>query len=488
MTVPSADPYLPRRGDTSVEVTRYELELDYRVTGNHLRGAARLHLVVVHPLTRFALDLVGMRVSSVLVGGARPRRWEHRGGRLAVWPRSPVEPGATLVVDVEYAGQPRPLVGTWGEVGWEELTDGVIVAGQPDGAPSWFPCNDRPDDKASYRIAVTTEQAYQVLANGALVDRRVRSSRVRWVFEQPEPMATYLATVQIGRYERLDLPGDDVPLHAAVPARLRPAFLHDFARQPQMMAAFTEMFGPYPFAQYTVVVTDDPLEIPLEAQGMSVFGANHVDGRRGSERLVAHELAHQWFGNSLTLRHWRDIWLHEGFACYAEWLWSQRSGGRSAAACARAAWARLAAQPQDLLVGDPGPADMFDDRVYKRGALALHAVRVALGDEAFFAALRDWTGAWRHGTVDTAAFVACVARHLPVGDGGAARAAATDQADRTDPAERLLRPWLHERPLPPFPTAPAATPSATPSTDQPPTRAPRGLRPALLRRARGHRS
>ena len=98
-----------------------------------------------------------------------------------------------------------------------------------------------------------------------------------------------------------------------------------------MIALFEGLFGPYPFDAYTVVVTDDDLEIPLEAQGLSVFGANHMDGRRGSERLVAHELAHQWFGNSLTVGLWRDIWLHEGFACYAEWLWSEASGGRTAA-------------------------------------------------------------------------------------------------------------------------------------------------------------
>ena len=136
-------------------------------------------------------------------------------------------------------------------------------------------------------------------------------------------MAPYLATLQIGRYQRLRARHRRL----LVPPRLLAAAEHDLARQPEMMALFEERFGPYPFAAgYTVVVTDDDLEIPLEAQGLSVFGANHMDGRRGSERLVAHELAHQWFGNSLTVGRWRDIWLHEGFACYAEWLWSERVG------------------------------------------------------------------------------------------------------------------------------------------------------------------
>ena len=151
--------------------------------------------------------------------------------------------------------------------------------------------------------------------------------------------------------------------------------------------------GPYPFAAYTVVVTDDELEIPLEAQGLSIFGANHLDGRLGRERLVAHELAHQWFGNSLTLGRWRDIWLHEGFACYAEWLWSEESRRAVGRRHARRGTTRGSRPlPQDLVLGDPGPELMFDDRVYKRGALTLHALRLTVGDDAFFDALRAWTG------------------------------------------------------------------------------------------------
>jgi aminopeptidase N len=203
-----------------------------------------------------------------------------------------------------------------------------------------------------------------------------------------------------------------VPIQAAVPARLRDTFAHDFARQPQMMQLFIELFGPYPLSNgYTVVVTDDELEMPLEAQGISIFGANHCDGTRRSERLIAHELAHQWFGNSVTVRRWRDIWLHEGFACYAEWLWSEHSGGQSADELARQYHHRLRESPQDLLLADPGPKDMFDDRVYKRGALTLHALRRQLGDENFFALLRDWTARYRHGTVVTDDFTGLAAKY-----------------------------------------------------------------------------
>jgi aminopeptidase N len=234
----------------------------------------------------------------------------------------------------------------------------------------------------------------------------VRSgSRTTWTYEQAEPMATYLATVQIGRYVEEPLDGSDVRQRFLAPAALVAQVRADLARQPRMVETFTRLFGPYPFGSYTVVVTADDLEIPLEAQTVSVFGANHLDGTGSLERLVAHELAHQWFGNSLTVARWSDIWLHEGFACYAEWLWSEASGGDDAATLARRHRARLEQAPQDLVLSDPGPDLMFDDRVYKRGALVLHELRRRLGDDEFFAAVRDWVSQNRFGTVTTTGFV-----------------------------------------------------------------------------------
>ncbi len=405
VTAPGADPYVPGHGDLRYRVHHYDLDIAYKHATNHVTGRAVLDLVIERPTTAIDLDLYALTVSRLSVTGVAVRRWTHRRGRVTVELSREVAPGERLTVTVAYQGVPRPVPGPGGGAGWEELADGVIVASQPHGSPSWFPCNDRSSDKASYRIAVTAGNAYTVVANGALAERRQRSSRTTWVYEQSEPMATYLATVQIGRYAWSEVASSSVPVAIAHPPALAATVRAAFARQAEMLEVFTRAFGPYPFDRYAVVVTADDLEIPLESQSLSTFGANYARTDWNAQRLIAHELSHQWFGNSLTAARWHDIWLHEGFACYAEWIWSQESGGMSTDRQAATHWARLAASAQDLVLGDPGPTDMFDDRVYKRGALLLHAVRRTIGDQAFFALLHRWVDAYRYASVTTGDFV-----------------------------------------------------------------------------------
>ena len=412
-SAPVIDPYLPTAGNFGYRVSRYELELEYKVAINRLAGTATVTTVTLAELQTFSLDLSSaLSVAKVTVNGKRPKHFRTDRDKLHITLADRLPAGAAMTVAVRYSGTPRPKRTPWGEVGFEELTEGALVAGQPNGASSWFPCDDHPSAKASFRVQIATESAYLTLANGKLLSRRARAGMTTWTYEQSEPTSTYLITLQVGPYTRRRMAKNGVEIFSVLPDRLRREFDHDFGRQPQMMKLFVKLFGPYPLADgYTVVVTDDDLEIPLEAQGISIFGANHCDGRRGSERLVAHELAHQWFGNSVTAQRWRHIWLHEGFACYAEWLWSDHCGERSADDWARHYHRRLVDSPQDLVLADPGPQDMFDDRVYKRGALALHTLRRRIGDDSFFALLREWTSRYRHASVVTDDFIALAAQY-----------------------------------------------------------------------------
>lgn len=417
------------------EVTHYDLDLTYRVEPNLLQGEAVLHIRALEALDKLTLDLGGAMVARRITAKHAPRVAKFRlsGGKLRLNFAETIAEGQEFELCIRYGGAPRPLRTPWGDIGWEETESGSLVASQPNGAPSWFPCDDTPSAKATYDIRITADDPFVVISNGKLVSRRrAGGSMTRWHYRVKHPMATYLATVQVGEY--IDIPlGPNV--RAWAPARLKQVVLEEFAQQQEMVDFYSALFGHYPFADYQVVITDDELEIPLEAQGMSIFGSNHVKGDHAFERLIAHELSHQWFGNSVGLSEWKDIWLNEGFACYCEWLWFEHAHGRPAHESARSHYQVLARKKQDILLSDPGTHDMFDDRVYKRGALTVHALRRLLGDELFFLTVREYLSAAQHSTVTPDDLISRL------------RAVAIDPSA----VDALLDEWLNHEALPKFP-------------------------------------
>ena len=445
------NPYTGIPFNLGFRVERYDLDLDYRVGPNRLRATAVLHMEVNARIDALTLDFTGgLRVDSVTaetdshgttVGVAR---WRQSGRKLRVTFNRQLEPEETLNLTVRYSGNPGPVKSRWGELGWEELENGSLVASQPVGAASWFPCDDDPEVKAHYDLTIVTDSPYTVVATGrAEAPAAVGGSRRRWRFTTTEPMASYLVTVQVGQFTQVEMPSDTAPVTLWVPPHLVARAKHDFRDQGRMLDEYARMFGPYPFPDYKVVIVEDELEIPLEAQGLSIFGSNHADGKDTWNRLIAHELSHQWFGNSVGISQWRDIWLNEGFACYAEWLWSEVSGGKTADEHARKHHAELAKLPQDIHIADPGPDLMFDDRLYKRGALTVHALRLLLGDDAFFDLLRRWTTGNRHSVVDAVDFRALANR------------VCRETGVTTSHLNVLYERWLNRAELPPFPVDPA---------------------------------
>jgi aminopeptidase N len=284
-------------------------------------------------------------------------------------------------------------------VGWH--TDGrdAYVVSEPAGAATWFPANDHPVDKAEYRIEVTVPSDLGVIANGRRTSLVSSDGTDTYVFEAGDPMATYLASVVIGDLEFVeDAAPNGVPLRSAYPRRLAEAAAVDFARTGEMLVAFEERFGPYPFEVYGQVVVDEPLGFALENQTVSLFGSDLVSGRGTVDAVVAHELAHQWFGNAVSPATWRDVWLNEGFATYGEWVWAEAAGGPPVAVSAERVHARA-----DFGVppGDPGAAELFQPTVYLRGGLVLHALSVEIGDEAFDELLPTWVERFGGGVAST---------------------------------------------------------------------------------------
>ena len=173
---PVIDPYLPTNGNFGYRVSRYELDLEYKVAINRLSGSATITAVTLAALRTFTLDLSdALAVMKVSVNGRRPAHFRSSGGKVHIALSSSLPAGAAMSIVVRYGGTPQPIRSYWGEVGFEELSNGVLVAGQPNGAASWFPCDDHPSAKASYRIRISTDSPYRAIANGELVSRRARA-------------------------------------------------------------------------------------------------------------------------------------------------------------------------------------------------------------------------------------------------------------------------------------------------------------------------
>ena len=213
------DPYWPRDGNGGYDVDHYDLDVRYRPGTGRLSGVATISARSTQALSRFNLDLAGLRVDDVTVDG-RPARWDRRGQELRITPRRPVADDTDFVVAVTYAGRPGRAGRSRLDEGWIPLPDGAIVAGEPHSATSWFPVNDHPTDRARYTFRVRVPAALSVVANGRLEGTEEHGRTTTWTWRAHEPMASYLTTVGIGDYDVTTYAEDGLLFHDAVDGAL----------------------------------------------------------------------------------------------------------------------------------------------------------------------------------------------------------------------------------------------------------------------------
>lgn len=408
------DPYFPTMGNGGYDADHYDLELRVDPKQQHLDASVTMRAKALQDLNAFNLDFRNFEVSRVTVNG-QAAKFERHEGELTVQPQQALAAGQDFSVRVDYSGRPVPYESEHAPItiGWNATKDGSYVLSEPDGSSTWYPVNDHPRDKATYKFFVTVPNGYQAVCNGQLVDKKVEGDRTTWVWDAKDPMASYLSTVNIGKWvEHKSVGPNGVPIHNFFPARVDKLAQIDFGRVPEMMAWFSQRFGDYPFETYGNLVLNASVGgAALETQTRPVFEKGMITGMRLAEFVVAHELAHQWWGNSTSVANWKDIWLSEGFANYSHMMWKHEHDGD---------FARLDKAMQELYqdlpergapVADPGENSMFSENVYNRGAVTLHLLRKELGDETFFATLRNYAREFRGKNVTTDDFVAAVARH-----------------------------------------------------------------------------
>ncbi|MEU6685148.1 M1 family metallopeptidase [Streptomyces sp. NPDC046832] len=413
------DPYFPKAGNGGYDVSHYGLRLGYDPGAHRLTGTAVLTARATEDLSAFNLDLLGMEVEKVTVG-SRIARWNRAGQELTVRPHDDIERDETFRVTVRYSGTPETVTDPDGsEEGWLRTADGTLALGEPTGSMAWFPGNHHPSDKAAYDLTVTVPEGLRAVSNGELRSETTARGRTTFVWHTGEPMASYLATLAIGRFDISRSRAGDLPVYTAVDPAEAAASRPVLGRLPEVLRWAERRFGPYPFATTGAIVDSAPsVGYALETQSRPVFpGAPDLP-------LLVHELAHQWYGDSVTPESWRDMWLNEGFATYAEWLWEEDHGGRTAQEMFDAVYSgehfdteEAAEEIWEFPPADPpSAARITDPPVYWRGAMVLQKLRQAVGDERFFPILREWAARYRYGNADTADFTGFVEKQAPGDD------------------------------------------------------------------------
>jgi aminopeptidase N len=443
------DTYFPLAGNAGYDVLHYDITLDCDPQAGSLSGTTVVDAKALTALTEFDLDLKGLEVQGVKVGGVAAK-YRRQGQELIIDPAGELAAGSTFSVAVTYAGTPQGMMSADGyPEGWQHSGSTIFTLDEPEGAATWFPLNDHPSDKATYSFHLTVPAPYVAVANGTLVDTQERAGRRTFTWEMAQPMANYLAAVVEGELvlEQSTSPGG-VPIRNYFDRGLADAARTAFASTGEALDYFAGLFGPYPFQAYGVVVPDaSTAGAAMENQTESLFGRDVVTRSMARqfarEMYLSHELAHQWFGDSVTPAKWKDVWLNEGFATYASWLWIEREfGARGMDLCVQDAY-EAASKKGATLVGDPGVAGLFGDAVYERGGLTLHALRSAVSDDLFFGILREWVSRHAYGTVTTQDFIDLVVEETKGVAGFDARA--------------FFDAWLYQKELPARPTAATAT-------------------------------
>jgi aminopeptidase N len=435
------DDFFPTFGNDGYDVRHYDIGMSVDPVANHVDATAALLIRAQQKLGAFSLDLAGLTVKEVRINGLKAN-FSRANDKLTVSPRWTIPKGMTFLLTVRYEGNPASIPDPTVPddpsyvLGWQHYDTATYALSEPVGASTFYPANDEPTDKATFSFRLTVDSPYTAVANGNLVKVVKTGAKRTFLWVMDKPMTTWLATVHVNAFKQSTTKTDDgVPVRVFTTAATPPAHIGRYLLSAEMIDWMEPMVGRYPFASYGSVTVDDPaLYYALETQAMSTFPTGAA-----SETIVAHELAHQWFGNSVSVAEWRDLWLAEGFATYFEVLWPNRDDPAGFDAEMQGLYDYAVAEALGPAVVDSGE-EIFSDRTYVRGALTLYALRNTVGQDAFTRIVKRWVQKYRYANATSQDFIDT----------------AVSVSGRED-VRALLTAWLYEDPMPPLPAAPTGS-------------------------------
>lgn len=399
------DSYWPLDGNSGTDARHYDIRVAYDFAEKILAGRTTIRMRATKDLSSFSLDLL-LPVRSVTVDGRQARFRKPNGHEVRVVPRRPIAAGDTFTVQVRYRGRPA-RVDYAGERSWLADRHEVVTMNQPHMAPWWYPSNDHPSDKATFDIRVNVPRAKEVVSNGVRVSRRVSGKRATTHWRMADPMTTYLAFFAAGDFRvEKGRTRSGIRYYNAVSERLPAGTRSRAVRMLRRTSGITDwlqrQLGPYPFSSTGGLVTSLPVGFALENQTRPTYGSWIYPS------VIVHEVAHQWFGDSVSVSRWRDIWINEGFATYAEVFYAAAHGGPSVDTWLHAAYDASCRERDStfwrLDLDDPGASRIFHSAVYDRGAMVLAALRKRIGGADLKRLLRTWVRDHRDGNATVAQF------------------------------------------------------------------------------------
>ena len=413
--LPGAKPHY--NPDRPGQVEHIFLDISLDIPAQKCYGSCNIRLLPVrNGIELLTLDAVNLKIEAVQVNEV-VEKFEYDGEQLCINLSQPTEIGHRLLIAIAYSAE-KPQRGIYfiqPDKHYPHKPTQVWTQGEDEDSRYWFPCFDYPGQLSTSEIRVRVPQPLVAISNGELVDTIAEAKHTTYHWSQQQVHPTYLMTLAVGDFAEIRDEWHGKPVTYYVEKGREADAKRSMGKTPQMIEFLSEKYGyPYAFPKYAQVCVDDFIFGGMENTSTTLLtdrcllDERAILDNRNTESLVVHELAHQWFGDLVVIKHWSHAWIKEGMASYSEVMWTEREYGNQEAAYYRLSEARSYFNEDSSRYRRPmvthvyrEAIELYDRHIYEKGSCVYHMIRAELGDELFWQAVQTFVQDNAHQTVET---------------------------------------------------------------------------------------